>query len=50
MTRQRTVFGAGELKALVQGWGQCGQYAQTDPSRVHSSFLVSMKFLFIQIE
>ena len=47
---QRAVLGTRELYAPMQAWGHCGQHAQTDPSGVHSSFLVSMKFLFIQIE
>jgi hypothetical protein len=44
------VLGTRKLYAPMQAWGQCGQHAQTDPSGVHSSFLVSIKFLFIQIE
>jgi len=38
VTCQRAVLGAGKLKTLMQGGGQCSQYTQTDPSEVHGRF------------
>jgi hypothetical protein len=38
------------LDAPIKAGGQGGQYAQADQSGVHSNFLVTTKFLFIQIK
>jgi hypothetical protein len=49
MASQRSVFGTRELKALVKGWRESGQYAQTDPSGVHSQVPCDNKISFYSI-